>query len=79
MRILKVKKCSNCNLGEMKIGFENGGLFITCDSCGFKELIWKPGMIVGKLVNVLRREEIGRDKLPTCLRKIIDEATPLED
>jgi hypothetical protein len=75
MKILKVKKCSNCGLGEMKIVLENGGLFISCDSCGFRELLWKPGMIVGMLIHVLKREEIDESKLPVCLRKIIRDAT----
>jgi hypothetical protein len=79
MRVLKARRCTNCGIGEMKVTLENGGLFISCGSCGFRELLWKPGMVIGKLVHVLKREEIGRDKLPTCLRKIIDEATPLED
>jgi hypothetical protein len=75
MKVLKVKKCTNCSLGKMKIALESGGLFITCDSCGFRELLWKPGMIVEKLIHVLKREEIDESKLPVCLRKIIKDAT----
>ena len=69
MAILKEMVCPNCKLSNAKLTLEEKGVYLTCDHCRFRELLWATWESMESLRNLVVRYGVDLRLLPTCLRR----------
>ena len=67
--MLKEVVCPNCRLSNARLSLERRGLYLTCDLCRFRELLWAIWESMESLRSLVVRYGVDLHILPICLRK----------